>query len=81
MFNDTWTKVAPSDIVLEYNCANEVNYLDISISKGDRFNSSNMLDINMYQKPNNLFPYTPYNSNIGKHIPINWIYQEIIRPR
>ena len=81
MFQDTWTAISPNDIILEYNTGDIVNYLDITIAKGDRFRSDGYLDICLYQKPNNLFLYTPYNSNIGKHIPNNWIYQEIIRPK
>jgi hypothetical protein len=42
--------------------ASHIDFLDLTIYKGDRFNKEGRLDIKVYQKPLNAYLYLPFNS-------------------
>ena len=46
----------------EYS-ASAMNYLDVTIYKGERFNRRQLLDVKTYQKPHNLYQYLHYTSS------------------
>ena len=76
LFKALWLRHAPKSIALEYSTGSSVNYLDITVTK-----IGALLSVSLFQKPNNKFLYTPFNTNQPPHIPTNWIRSEIIRPK
>ena len=46
----------------EYSTSS-INYLDVTIYKGERFNTTQLLDVKTYQKPQNLYQYLHYTSS------------------
>ena len=56
-----------------------VNFLDVTIFKGKRFNQHNRLDMKTYQKENNLYEYIHFQSNHQKQLLKGFIIGETIR--
>ena len=56
-----------------------VNFLDVTIFKGKRFNQHNRLDMKTYQKENNLYEYIHFQSNYQKQLLKGFIIGETIR--
>lgn len=71
---------AVDDIQVTYNISDQsVDFLDISIFKGKRFNTTQRLDFRTYQKPLNLYLYLPYSSFHPRACKIGFIGSEIRR--
>ena len=47
---------------------NSINFLDITIYKGPNFQTTQLLDLKTYQKPQNLYQYIEYTSEHPEHI-------------
>jgi len=56
-----------------------VNYLDLTIYKGDKFKGSNMLDLQPYIKPTNNRDYVHYTTYKPEMTKTSWITGESIR--
>lgn len=58
---------------------NEVHFLDLSISKGQRFRAQGLLDTKLYQKPMNMYLYVPFGSCHPRHIFRGTVKGELLR--
>ena len=58
-----------------------VNFLDVTLFKGEHFASSNVLDVKLYQKPINKYVYLPPHSFHAKHTFRSIILSELRRYR
>lgn len=58
---------------------NSCDYLDLHIFKGDRFNTTNLLDYRTHQKTVNRYLYTPLRSNHPEHQLTGMIIGELKR--
>ena len=56
-----------------------VDFLDITLYKGQRFLNKRILDLKVYQKPINLYLYIAFDSNEPIHIKRGLIKTELIR--
>ena len=70
----------PATLELEWNSPpREINYLDITIYTGPRFQQTGHLDTKLYQKPSNAYSYLPHHSNHPRHTVRGWIVSELYR--
>jgi hypothetical protein len=56
-----------------------IQFMDLIISKGERFNKSNKLDVQIYQKEINKFLYIPYSSFHTKQGKESFMFSELDR--
>ena len=56
-------------------------FLDLTLYKGSRFDTSGHFDLDVYQKPSNKFLFLPYSSYHHPHIFKGWIHGYISRLR
>jgi hypothetical protein len=48
--------------------SNTSNFLDLTLNKGSRFNHTHIFDLDVYQKPSNLFLFLPPCSSHPEHV-------------
>lgn len=77
-FNNINTWTADLRFTLEIGYI-EVNFLDLTVFKGQRYSNSRILDLKLYTKPTNLYLFTDPQSNIPKTYKFGWITGEQIR--
>jgi hypothetical protein len=56
-----------------------VDFLDITIFKGERFNARRVLDVKPFEKSMNPYLYIPFTSAHPKHLKRAWIKTELMR--
>jgi hypothetical protein len=79
-FINSYTSIN-KNITLTHDVGESVNFLDLTIFKGPRFNTSNLLDIKIYQKPNNTYMYIPTSSFHKTAVHTNLYKSELLRYR
>lgn len=72
---------ASKNITLTSDIGYSINFLDLTIFKGPRFTSSQLLDIKIYQKPNNAYMYIHTSSFHKEAVHINLYKSELLRYR
>ena len=78
---DTFNSIDPL-INLTGNISNTMsNFLDLTLYKGSRFMNSKKFDLDVYQKPSNLFLFLPQCSYHPEHVFKGWIQGYIGRLR
>ena len=78
---DTFNNIDPF-IKWTGNISNDTaNFLDLTLYKGSRFYHSNKFDLDVYQKPSNLFLFLPPSSCHPEHVFKGWIQGYLIRLR
>jgi len=77
-FNDinSWTKDLRFTLDLGIQ---SINFLDLTVYKGERYHNSRILDLKPFVKAINPHLYTDPNSNVPDHYKYNWIKGEQIR--
>jgi hypothetical protein len=73
---NTWTAYLRFTLEIGYI---EVNFLDLTVLKGQRYNNSKILDLKLYSKPTNLYLFTDPCSNIPNTYKFGWLTGEQIR--
>ena len=70
---DTFNDIDPL-IKLTGNVSSDTsNFLDLTLYKGSRFNYTHRFDLDVYQKPSNLFLFLPPSSSHPEHVFKGWI--------
>jgi len=59
----------------------KTNFLDIIIYKGEDYTKTQILDLDLYQKPSNKFLFLPHNSEHAPHVFQGWVTGYIQRLR
>jgi hypothetical protein len=78
---DTFNDIDPF-IKLTGDISNDTaNFLDLTLYKGSRFYHSNKFDLDVYQKPSNLFLFLPPSSCHPEHVFKGWIQGYLSRLR
>jgi hypothetical protein len=78
-FIDDINSLHPS---MTFNCiasSSEVEFLDVVIYKGERYQREKRFDVRVHQKQINRYLYIPYTSFHTYHNKIGWIRAELIR--
>ena len=78
---DTFNNIDPF-ITLTGNTSNDTaNFLDLTLFKGSKFHHGHKFDLDVYQKPSNLFLFLPPFSSYPEHVFKGWIQGYISRLR
>jgi hypothetical protein len=72
-FIKIFNSMVPSIQVSLQMAGDKVNYLDLVIFKGERFLNSGLLDLDIYQKPLNIYSYFPYHSGHPFQVKVNFV--------
>ena len=65
-------------VTLKYS-NNEIDFMDMTMYKGNRFITTGKFDTKVYQKPHNAYLYIAFDSNHPEHNPAALIKTELIR--
>src|SRR6185312_5253229 len=57
----------------------QINFLDVTAYKGDRYKTMGVIDTKPYEKPGNLYLYVPYFSHHPQSNKTGWITAELLR--
>jgi hypothetical protein len=78
-FVKIFNSIIPSIQISIQSIGNAVNFLDLVIFKGSRFEKSGIFDLKVYQKPLNNYSYIPFGSAHQNHIIDNFVKNELER--
>ena len=70
---DTFNSIDPLIKLTGTISTSTTSFLDLTIYKGNRFETSHLLDLDVYQKPSNQFLFLPYDSYHPEHVFQGWI--------
>ena len=70
---DTFNSIDPLIKLTGTTSQTSANFLDLVIYKGSRFTTSQIFDLDVYQKPTNQFLFLPYDSYHPDHVFQGWI--------
>ena len=79
-FNNFFTQLNKFHNDLKFTESNTcINFLDLTIYKGDTFDTTHLLDVKTFKKPNNLYQYLDFTSFHQNAIHKGLIIGECIR--